>query len=66
MVERLHWQLKDALRARGAADQWEDHLPWVLLGLLAVPKDESGVSAAEAVLGQQLKVPGQAATPHVQ
>ena len=65
MVERLHWQLKDALRARGAADPWEDHLPWVLLGLLAVPKDESGVSAAEAVLGQQLKVPGQAATPHV-
>ena len=60
MVERLHRQLKDALRARGAADQWEDHLPWVLLGLRAVPKDKSGVSVAEAALGQQLKVPGQA------
>ena len=31
----------------GAANQWEDHLAWVLLGLRAVPKDESGVSAAE-------------------
>ena len=65
MVERLHRQLKDALPAQGAAHQWEDHLPWVHLGLRAVPKDESGVSAAEAALGQQLKVPGQAPTPHV-
>ena len=65
MVERLHRQLKDALPAPGAAHQWEDHLPWVHLGLRAVPKDESGVSAAEAALGQQLKVPGQAPTPHV-
>ena len=52
--------MKDALRAQGAADQWEVHLPWVLLGLRAVPKDKSGVSVAEAALGQQLKVPGQA------
>ena len=65
MVERLHRQFKDALPAQGAAHQWEDHLPWVHLGLRAIPKDESGVSAAEAALGQQLKVPGQAPTPHV-
>ena len=51
MVERLHRQIKDTLRARGAAATWADHLPWVILGLCAAPKDESGVSAAETALG---------------
>ncbi len=27
MVERCHRQLKDALRARSAANDWPDHLP---------------------------------------
>ena len=59
MVERLHRQLKDALHARGAASAWADHLPWVILGLCVAPKDESGVSAVEAALGQSLVIPGQ-------
>lgn len=59
MVERFHRQLKDALRARGASTTWADHLPWVLLGLRAAPKEESGVSAGEAALGHQLVLPGQ-------
>ena len=63
MVERLHRQLKEALRARGAASTWIDHLPWVLLGIRTAPKDESGVLAAEATLGQQLVVPGQLQQP---
>ena len=63
MVERLHRQIKDALRARGAATAWADHLPWVILGLRAAPKDESGVSAAEATLGQPLVIPGQPTAP---
>ena len=62
MVERLHRQIKDALRARGAALHWSEHLPWVLMGIRAAPKDESGVSAAEVTLGQQLILPG---LPHV-
>ncbi len=44
MVERVHRQLKDSLRARLAGDRWPEHLPWVLLGLRAAPKDDSGVS----------------------
>jgi hypothetical protein len=28
MVERVHRQLKDALRARGAGPAWHSHLPW--------------------------------------
>ena len=63
MVERVHRQLKEALRARGAAEDWASHLPWVLLGLRAAPKDESAVSAAEVTLGQQLVLPGQMQQP---
>jgi hypothetical protein len=50
MVERAHRQLKDALRARQAANDWPEHLPWVLLGLLAAPKEDSCVSSSEMVL----------------
>ena len=35
MVEQLHRQIKDAIRARGAATALVDHLPWVILGLRA-------------------------------
>ena len=59
MVERLHRQMKDALRARGGATAWADHLPWVMLGIRASPKEESGTSAGEAALGYVLVVPGQ-------
>ena len=59
MVERCHRQLKDTLRARSAANDWPDHLPWVLLGLRAVPKEDSAVSSAEMVLGDPLMLPGQ-------
>ena len=59
LVERSHRQIKDALRARSADEDWYEHLPWVLLGIRATPKDEWGVSAAEATLGQTLTVPGQ-------
>ena len=43
MVEQLHRQVKDALRDRGTAPAWVDHLPWVILGLGAALNDESGV-----------------------
>jgi hypothetical protein len=69
MVERCHRQLKDALRARLAGTCWPDHLPWVLLGLRAAPKEDSGVSSAELLYGTPLTLPGQfvaAAEPDVQ
>jgi hypothetical protein len=58
LVERAHRQLKAAFRARGAGTDWPAHLPWVLLGLHAAPKEISGVSSAEAVYGEQLTLPG--------
>lgn len=59
MVERTHLQLKDALRACGAAADWPRHLPWVLLGMLTMPKEDSNISSAEVVFGAPLVLPGQ-------
>jgi hypothetical protein len=58
MVELLHRCLKEALKARLAAANWPEHLPWVLLGIRAAPRDDSGVSAAEMVYGAPLCLPG--------
>jgi hypothetical protein len=49
MVERFHWLLEAALRAWNCGMYWVDHLPWVMLGLQAAPKDDTGVSPAELV-----------------
>jgi transposase InsO family protein len=59
MVERFHCQLKEALRYRECGTNWAAHLPWVLMGLRAAPKDDSGISSAELVYGQELRLPGQ-------
>ncbi len=59
MVEIVHRQIKDALRATGAGTGWHSHLPWVLLGLHAAPKEDSGVSSAELVSGAPLILPRQ-------
>ncbi len=57
-VERFHRQLKNSLQARLCGPNWVDHLPWVLLGLRAAPKEDSGVSSAEMLYGSPLSLPG--------
>ena len=59
MVERVHRQLKEALKARGAGSDWPAHLPWVLLGIRSAPKEDSNISSAELVYGAPLVLPGQ-------
>ena len=59
MVERFHRQLKNSLRARLAAADWYNHLPWVLLGLHSAPREDLASSAAEAVYGSDLVLPHQ-------
>jgi len=59
LVERFHRQLKESLRARSGGQNWLEHLPWVLLGIRAAPKEEAAVSAAEAALGTPLQLPGE-------
>ena len=46
-------------RARGEDGNTYRHFPWVMLGIRAAPKEESGTSAGEAALGHVLAVPGQ-------
>jgi hypothetical protein len=59
MVERVHRQIKDALRSRECGPNWSAHLHWVLLGLRASPKESSAISSAELVYGSPLVLPGQ-------
>jgi transposase InsO family protein len=62
LVERLHRQLKEALRAWLQSGDWELHLPWVLLGLRAAPKEDTALSAPELVFGTKLTLPGELLT----
>ncbi len=59
LVERFHRRLKEALQAQMTGSDWMSHLPWVLLGLRAAPREDSGISAAELVYGCPLLLPGQ-------
>ncbi|XP_066958992.1 uncharacterized protein [Macrobrachium rosenbergii] len=45
--------------ARCTAKDWKCQLPWVLLGLRAVPRANSDPSAAEEVYGEPFVVPGE-------
>ena len=59
LVERAHRSLKASLMARCAGDDWLSHLPWVLLGLRTMPRENLRVSSAEMVYGDSLVVPGE-------
>jgi hypothetical protein len=59
LVEGAHLQLKDSLRSGLAGNDWPAHLPWVLLGLRAAPKEDSRVSSAELMLESPLTFPGE-------
>ena len=63
MVERLHRDMKAALRSRLNGPNWVDELPWVLLGLRTAPKEDLHTSAAEMVYGTPLTVPGDFVCP---
>jgi hypothetical protein len=47
LVERAHRQLKEGLKTRLASHAWPAHLPWVLLGMRTMPKDDSPIYSAE-------------------
>jgi hypothetical protein len=61
LVERFHRQLKAALKARSASDQWTKHLALVLLGIRTAPRgtsDDDTWTPAELTYGQTLGLPG--------
>ena len=63
MVERLHRQLKAALKARSTSPHWMEHLPFTLLGLRTAWREEPGCSPAELVYGSTLRIPGEFIDP---
>ena len=57
MVERLHRQLKAAIRCH--RQRWTEVLPLVLLGIRSAWKEDLDATAAEMVYGQPLRLPGE-------
>ena len=49
LVERFHRRLKESLKARLRGPDWADQLPWVLLGIRTVPKEDLNASSAELI-----------------
>ncbi|KAK2577565.1 hypothetical protein KPH14_012711, partial [Odynerus spinipes] len=58
MVERLHRQLKAAIRCHETAD-WASVLPVVLLGMRNAWKEDLSATTAEMVYGSTLRLPGE-------
>ncbi|GFR16120.1 gag-pol polyprotein [Trichonephila clavata] len=56
LVERTHRALKAALMAH-AVPRWTQVLPFVLLGLLSVIKEDINTTAAELVYGTTIRLP---------
>jgi hypothetical protein len=56
-VERLHCHHKDALHTRTAVATWNKEIPWVLFGLRAQPREDTGLSPAEAVFVAPIVLP---------
>ncbi|XP_064479987.1 uncharacterized protein LOC135393503 [Ornithodoros turicata] len=66
LVERCHRQLKAAIRPYPSPNDWTEHLPFILLGLRSVFRDDLGCTAAELLYGTTLRLPGDffSSSPH--
>ena len=63
MVERLHRQLKTALKARNSSPNWLDELPMVLLGIRSTWRADLDCAPIELVYGSTLRIPGEFLQP---
>ena len=63
LVERLHRQLKAAIRAQPDPSRWTEALPLVLLGIRSAIKSDFPCSIAEMVYGTPLRLPGEFLVP---
>lgn len=64
MVERIHRDIKNGLRARlDGSGEWMDELPWVMYGLRSAINDETGTTPAEHLYGKNLTLPNQVFDP---
>lgn len=58
MVERLHRQLKAAIKCH-ETERWTEILPVVLLGIRSAWKEDLQATSAEMVYGETIRLPGQ-------
>ncbi|KMQ86204.1 pol polyprotein [Lasius niger] len=58
MVERLHRQLKAAIKCH-QTNTWTEVLPTILMGIRAAHKEDLNTTAAELVFGEPIRLPGQ-------
>ncbi len=65
LVERLHRQLKAALKTYPIPEHWTTSLPMVLLGIRTALKEDPSCTAAELVYGTTLRLPGEFFTSSV-
>ena len=63
MIERLHRQLKAAIKALPSPTHWTAGLPFILLGIRTAIKEDIGYSSAELFYGSALRIPGEFFTP---
>ncbi|MDA8002237.1 MAG: reverse transcriptase domain-containing protein, partial [Alphaproteobacteria bacterium] len=63
LVERLHRQLKAALKAQPNRANWSNALPMVLLGMRTATKEDLHCTTAELVYGTTLRLPGEFFSP---
>ena len=60
LVERLNRTLKTSFRCQENGDQWYNQLPWIVLALRNVPKEDLGNSTlSELTFGQPVRLPGE-------
>ena len=59
LVERLHRQLKAAIKCLPSPHDWLSGLPWILLGIRTALKEDLGCCSAELVYGTTLRIPGE-------
>lgn len=57
LIERQLWRLKQALKCQ--YKEWVFSLPIVLLGIRSSPREEDGITSAELVYGEKLRLPGE-------
>lgn len=63
LCERIHRQLKAAIRCVGKIPDWANLLPLVLLGIRTTYREDLRCSPAEMLYGQNLRIPGELLEP---
>ncbi|CAK9833114.1 hypothetical protein ANTRET_LOCUS9844 [Anthophora retusa] len=58
MVERLHRQLKAAIKCHGH-ERWTETLPLIMLGIRSAFKEDIQATTAELVYGEPIRLPGE-------